>query len=103
MCLHSALASCPPVNVLAQALLPGFCILIIFLAVAAIQHRKRHDSVHHVRGVDMRGIEKVEGYRNKIQWLKSRPDRRKGLDPNRILYEWEQRDAVLDRKEKQDS
>jgi hypothetical protein len=25
------------------------------------------------------------------------------LDPHRILYEWEQRDAVLDRKEQDDS
>jgi hypothetical protein len=59
--------------------------------------------VHHVLGVDMRGIEKVDGYKKKIHWIRSRPDKRMGLSAHRVLYEWEQRDAVLDRKEQDDS
>jgi hypothetical protein len=71
-------------------------VLLPFLIVAAIQHRKRHESIHHVLGVDMRGMDNDWGYREKVIWIKSQPGYRK-QGVNQILYLWEQRDTQLDK------
>lgn len=74
-------------------------VLLSFLIVAAIQHRKRHESIYHVLGVDMRGMNVALSYGDKINWIRSQPGYRKqGRNAAHVLYLWEQRDTQLDKQ-----
>lgn len=78
-------------------------VLLSFLIVAAIQHRKRHESIRHVLGVDMCGMDARLSYGDKINWIKSQPGYRtcgkcRGHVAHHILYLWEQRDTQLDKQ-----
>ena len=78
------------------AVLPVLALIAVFFLTALIQHKRRHEDVHHCMGVDMRGIEDNKGFKQKIQWIRNRPDFHVSKDPYKILYKWEQRDTLLD-------
>lgn len=79
-----------------EFLAPPFVLLILFLLAGAIAHNRRHDHVHFVCGIDMRGFDSEGTYAEKISWIKSRPDYRPHHKASDVLNRWEKRDSVLD-------
>ena len=72
------------------------CILLIITLITVIQYARRNESVRYVHGLDMRGIDRIKGFSNRITWIRKHPDYTKGMDAHRILFLWETKDTLLD-------
>jgi hypothetical protein len=79
-----------------EMVVPVLLVILFFLVISAIEHRKRHGHVYYSFGVDMRGVDEIEGYGDKIKWIKAQPGYRNCHKPSDILLKWEQRAEQLD-------
>ncbi len=80
------------------AIIGPIVLLFVFLFAGAIAHSRRHDHVHFVLGIDMRGFDSEGTYAEKIGWIKSRPDFKPHHKASDVLIRWEKRDSELDKK-----